>query len=417
MIPGATLQTYRVTDKDLGCRVGCSAQPATGDLFVNGMTRVAVAAVDLAVPAARITLLPHKHHKYCDRRVRVCTAEGRYREGEAVALTVRGPDMGKFRIVWSRSDRVVGPTGEVLLGGGGPSAAASTLISAVAASGSDDDARERALAQARMQRIIRLSPEQLASLTFTPTKSRPLWHLPPTPQAHESAPTPEQYLSPPPTGPAAHQRGPPEGATVFPFLPEDVGCMVRAELHPVDGGKAIVSNAVGPIEPSPPRARMIWVEGPSCVGGLLLGRWFYVGGTEGASEVSWVRVAPDGSSSEVKGPSVINATVMPPPLGASKGDDHPCAYRVQPSDVDCVFKFRVKPVRADGDEGHAEAARLASKILPECSEEIVRASLEKAPTVLAARAWKALVPPATEDACPVPVRGGVNLGSIDWVAV
>jgi hypothetical protein len=204
--------------------------------------------------------------------------------------------------------------------------------------------------------------------------------------------------------------------------------MVRAELHPVDdgtGGEVVVSNAVGPIEGGPPRARTIWVEGAPCVGGLLLGRWMYFGGHQGKTEVSWVRVGSDGASVVVKGPGRVDRGVGDPPaLGSTAdaaGDGHPCAYRLGPDDEGCVIKFRVHPFRADGDEGHAEAARLPAKIGAAPADDAALAAVEKeaasrAPTVVSARAWTddSRTPPPGEGS-PTTWPGGVALGGSDWI--
>lgn len=283
------------------------------------------------------------------------------------------------------------------------------------------------LQQAMRQRIVRLSPEQLASLAFEPVPSLPLEHAPATPAAHEPLPKPLEALSPPSTPPVVPPAvsGRPAGSSVYPLRLEDVGCMIRAELRPRSGAAAsaaVVSNAVGPVEPGPPRSRLIWVEGAPVVGGLLLGRYLYFGGVEGPSEVSWLRVAPDGSSSTVKGPLPLDAAAgMPPKLASEpteEGDGHPCAFRLRAEDEGCVFKFRVHPIRADGDEGHTEAARARAKIgAAPADGELQAAEAEAAaaaPTILAARAWDAH---KAVGGVAKPWPGGASLGGEDWVAV
>ncbi|KAA0160573.1 hypothetical protein FNF31_03708 [Cafeteria roenbergensis] len=440
MIPGATIHTYTVKASDVGCRIGCSAHPATAHTFVNVIAPLPVVAVDPSEVAARVSLRPHRHHKFCDRRVRVCTAEGRYREGEVLRVATRGDEsLAGYRLVWARSEPVVSAEGHTLLPGVQVSTKSRTSSSAAAAAASSaaepdgGDERTRALAQALSQRIVRLTPAQLEALEFTPTLPSPLHHMPVTPAAHEAAPSPLASLSPPKRGPAASAPGPPRGAPLFPLSLDDVGRMVRAELHPIVAGSApvIVSNAVGPVEAAPPRARVIWVEGAPVVGGLLLGRWLYFGGVQGGSRVSWIRVAADGSSSVVKGPLEVKPSQMPPALGfpPSAADAHPCAYRLGAVDNECVIKFRVQPVRADGDKGHAEAARLRAKVTSPAQDgaappdadmvaDASREAIEAAPTVQAARAWgPGGLPAAAEDeAPPAPWPGGVHLGAADWVA-
>jgi len=425
MLPGATLHTYTVKPGDVGARIGCSAHPATAHVFVNAAGAAPVAAVEPTALAARVSLRPHIHHKFCDRRVRVCTAEGRYREGEVLRVLSRGAGLDGHHVVWTRSERVVGPDGHVLLAGAHEDAEGAVVAAAPAspssASADAADAAAKALQQALRQRIVRLSAAELASLRFAVVPDRCLEHTPSTPAAHEAAQQPVEALAPPPAAPSARRAGPPAGAPFLPLELADVGCMVRAELRPLSGdGPVIVSNAVGPVEPAPPRARLIWIEGAAAVGCRLLGRWLYFGGSQGASEVSWVRVTPDGSSEVVKGPAKVRHGAMPPALAApanAAADAHPCCYRLSGDDEGCVIKCRVLPVRADGDEGHAEAARLRSKIGP-APGDVAAAEAEAreaAATVLAAAAWRRhdSSPPEGE-AGPHPWPGGVHLGNLRW---
>ncbi len=43
-------------------------------------------------------------------------------------------------------------------------------------------------------------------------------------------------------------------------------------------------------------------------------------------------------------------------------DDHPRALRLTAAQAGCIIKFRIKPVRSDGDEGHTEGSRPTGEV-------------------------------------------------------
>ena len=349
-IPGATAQTYTVTPADVGLRLGCSVRPAAGGGGRWSVVAAPVTALDEAAPCVRLRLRGHTHGKYCDRRVRVCTAIGRYREGEVLDVVPRGSAagaggalVGGASVVWYRSAVLVAPDGA-------PGSAAAG---------------------------------DLAGLAFVRVAARPVADLPPAPPDYEPAPSLAAIKrSLALTGASAPE--PAGGARAYPLFAADEGAMLVAALVPAGAaapaavfpyaagaraaGVLALSLPVGPIEPAPPRAREIWIEGDARVGALLLGNVYYYGGSEGHSVVSWVAVGDDGETRDVKAPvrSAPPAAAPLPDAGAppgAPGDAHPRALRVTRELEGCLIKFRVQPVRADGDEGYLESSRPSAEVV------------------------------------------------------
>jgi hypothetical protein len=355
-IAGATGHTYTVARGDVGCRLG-----ATVRLPVGYGGRWALQALPVSEPHAgraglRLRLRPHAHSKYCDRRVRVCTAAGRYREGEVLEVLARGPTGAAGEgsesprpapglvVHWYRSECVLA---EGTACGGG------SARSSVDSAGSDGRC--------------------VADLTFSLVAARPVEDLPPAPPDSMPAPpiaeikralAPRAAPAPPPTG----------GFHAYPLFVEDVGCLLLAvvcapECAPpptlcpaAPPAGVLASLPVGPVEPAPPRARELWVEGATAVGALLVGHAYYYGGVEGASEASWVAIGDDGEAREVKPPTPCPPPAAAPlPTGAEPpggaADAHPRALRLLPELRGCLIKFRLQPVRCDGNVGHVESSR------------------------------------------------------------
>jgi hypothetical protein len=86
---------------------------------------------------------------------------------------------------------------------------------------------------------------------------------------------------------------------------------------------------------------------------------------QGASIVSWVGIDEEGNTIELKAPAPSSpssdpvpdtATASAAPVGGAL-DAHPRCFRVEGKHKGWAFKFRVQPVRSDGDEGHMESSR------------------------------------------------------------
>jgi len=312
----------------------------------------------------------HEHRKYCDRRVRVCTAVGRYREGEVLACVAGGlfcNDWGGssspkgyselkegWRYTWWRSDPLVSH----------PSLENSSA-------GTNDGS----------------SRQQLVSdLLYHWVDPRPTSDLPPNPSDSQPAPTLAEIRKA--MGPRSTLDASPRGGYLeVPLFSEDISCMyvcaavwdgcagkaalpksiVPSSIASTSSFKWVISQVVGPIEAAPPRAREIWIEGDAKVGSLLIGNVYYYGGIEGESLVSWVAIGEDGEATEVKPAQACPPPSRKPlpsptdPVGGS-GDSHPRALRLTPALKGCLIKFRVQPVRNDGDQGHLESSRPTKEV-------------------------------------------------------
>lgn len=191
-IHGATAQYYALSDSEVGRRVGCYVKAALGGDTVLAMLGVVVRAVDTSVVTARLHLVPHEHSKYCDRKDRVCTAEGRFREGETLIVRLRGPNalFSTVRVRWYRS-RTPGER---------PGDAPSCVIEGV---------------------------------EFDAFDARPASSLPPAPAAHEVS-RPIQELLAAASAPDVEPM-PRTGRVHFPLLADDVGRIIVCDLAPVDG--------------------------------------------------------------------------------------------------------------------------------------------------------------------------------------
>lgn len=129
-------------------------------------------------------------------------------------------------------------------------------------------------------------------------------------------------------------------------------------------GLAAVSLPAGPIDAAPPKARETWIEGPQTVGSLLLGRCYYFGGYEGRSVVSWIKITEDGDTVEIKPPAPCPPLPAEADAGGAEvlGEAHPRVLRLTDAERGCLIKFKMQPVRSDGDEGHGEASRPTAEI-------------------------------------------------------
>jgi hypothetical protein len=355
LIQGMSAHTYMLTDEDIGKYVGCLCKPAVGAGLKWSILSDLVIPLDKTFPSARLSLIPHEHNKYCDRRVRVCTAPGRYREGEKIQLQPRGGPPGalaNFRSVWYRS------------------AVVDTFFIGTQHGASDGKSVSNRL--------------DLSKVDFFPVNPRPVSDLAPAPPDYAPSPSVAEIRArlAPRLEPAA---APPAGFATYPIFKEDTGCMLLCALVPhtllqppiirprlrgrvqvlVDENEneiniegVIVTRPVGPIEAAPPKAREIWIEGECKVGGTLRGNVYYFGGFEGSSIVSWVAIKSDGETEEVRAPTAISN------VQSENKDNNSDPRELQLTDSlkGCMLKFRVIPVRSDGNAGHQETSRFTEEV-------------------------------------------------------
>lgn len=219
-----------------------------------------------------------------------------------------------------------------------------------------------------------------ATITFDKVDVRPVSDLAPAPPDHAPAPSINEIRArlAPRLIPA---EVPTNGFNVYPLFREDIGCMILCCLVPrnqeipltlpanfsTSSSSILFSPPVGPIEAAPPKAREIWIEGTPQVGSLLVGNVYYFGGYEGASIVSWTIINDDGTLSEAKSPAPSLLSDQPLPeiqntLSNTQVDQHPRVLRVTKEHKGCAFKFRVQPIRTDGNEGHLESSRPTKEV-------------------------------------------------------
>jgi len=404
LIAGAAAHTYSLTDEDVGKVVGCLCRPAVGGGMRWAALPEVVAPLDTTTASARLTLVAHEHNKYCDRRVRVCTAPGRYREGERLQLLTRGGPSGAlagFRSVWYRS-QVVDPSNlgseHAAATAGAAAAAAAASAAAAAVAAASTTASDKYTSAAEAVRPVFGAPD-LSSLSFFQVDPRPASDLAPAPPDYAPSPTVAEIRArlAPRLAPAA---APAAGFSSYPLFKEDVGRMLLCALVPrgaapppclrprrrgrrvtfvdaegtgesADCAGLVVTLPVGPIEAAPPKAREIWVEGECRVGCTLRGHAYYFGGFEGASRVSWVAIGESGDVVELRPPThspLPHSDAGEPAAGA--GADDPRSLLLTPALVGSMLKYRVQPIRSDGNEGHTESSRPTAEVRAADSQEV-----------------------------------------------
>lgn len=362
LIQGVVGHTYTLSEEDIGKFVGCLCKPAVGAGLKWAVLSDAVIPLDKSSPSAKLSLIPHEHNKYCDRRVRVCTAPGRYREGEKLQLQPRGGPPGalaNYRSVWYRSAVV----DTFFIGTG-----SNNNTDGVASVNKDDVSRRL----------------DLSKVDFTPVHPRPISDLAPAPPDYAPSPSVSEIRAR--LAPRLEiAQAPPAGFATYPIFKEDTGCLLLCALVPrtlspppilrprlrgrvqvlVDESEAeinaegvIVTRPVGPVEAAPPKAREIWIEGDCKVGSTLRGSVYYFGGFEGASIVSWIAIKSDGETEEVKAPTAVSNVQLAE--GSCVSD--PRELKLTESLKGCMLKFRVIPVRSDGNSGHQETSRFTDEV-------------------------------------------------------
>jgi len=355
LIQGVASHTYTLGEEDIGKFVGCLCKPAVGPGLKWAVLSDIVIPLDKSLPTARLSLIPHEHNKYCDRRVRVCTAPGRYREGEKLQLQPRGGPSGalaNYRSIWYRS------------------AVVDTFFI-----GSKKILTDTRDIQTRID---------LTMVNFFPINPRPVSDLAPAPPDYAPSPSIAEIRArlAPRLEPA---QAPPAGFAIYPLFKEDTGCMILCALIPrnisppsiirprlrgrvqvlvdetenvIETEGIIVTRPVGPIEAAPPKAREIWIEGDCKVGSKLRGEMYYFGGFEGESIVSWIAIKSDGETEEVRAPTLISNDIIKGGIDVLD----PRELHLTESLKGCLLKFRVVPVRSDGNFGHQETSRPTNEI-------------------------------------------------------
>lgn len=252
--------------------------------------------------AVHLVVQPHTHTKFCDRSFRVCTADGKFQEGEIVKAMlpheVALPTGATTK--WSRQRD--SSTEWVACE---PAASEVDLIGE-AGSGSHD--KGQALSSVA------------GALAFV---SQAIWDCDASPDC--------RYLT-----------------------RSDVGCLLRATVSLPDG-KEVVSGPIGPVHPAHPFVRRVNVVGELVVGSVLRAEISYFGGAPGKCEFSWLQITKDGSRVTVSDGSESPAVDCSKPLPAL--DDmaavtaDPRTLVLKEEHAGSRFKVQCTAVRADGERG------------------------------------------------------------------
>eukprot|EP01138_Halocafeteria_seosinensis_P001592 gb/GECG01001631.1/.p1 GENE.gb/GECG01001631.1/~~gb/GECG01001631.1/.p1 ORF type:complete len:953 (+),score=112.35 gb/GECG01001631.1/:1-2859(+) len=389
-IDRATAEVYQVREEDVGKRIGCTCRTVLGNERISTVTEGRVADIDKNVVTARIFLEPHVHNRYCDRRIRVCTAPGRYREHTVLKAILRGPSelVSQYKIRWYRSDVVAYNVGN------GPSQ-----------SGGGSEAIDKTT-----MRMYHVRP-------------RPVSHLPPAPSDSEPAPSIQEIRDKLKLEYSVSRDLLPRYSQKYPLFRDDIGRYIAFDIVPVDrpeekddefdgvvwpmwGDQSkltfsredstqslprndilyssstntdetgrVCSFPVGPVEAGPPKAREIWLEGDQRVDGVLIGHWYYFGGVEGKTQVWWIKITPSGEASNLTEPTCV-APGYKSPRRYSKAlkvldEGQPSVVKLTEEEEGCLIKFKVHPVREDGDEGHTESSRPTIEIASKSSASML----------------------------------------------
>lgn len=388
-IEKATSEAYSIRDSDVGKRIGCTCRTVLGTERVCAATEERVPDTDPNIVTARIIMEPHTHNRYCDRRIRVCTAPGRYREHTVLKAVLRGPKeiKSRYRIRWYRSDVISYGVGNKRLKEDKPSEP-----------GSDRS-------QIKMYRV----------------RPRPVSHMPPAPSDSEPAPSIQDIRDKLKLEHSVTQEQLPVTSTRYPLFRDDIGRYIAFDIVPLehrdedddfdgrewplwgtqpkgsnkrDSTRSLMANdeiyssssstdstgrvcslPVGPVEAGPPKAREIWLEGDQRVDGVLVGHWYYFGGVEGNTKVWWIKITPSGEALNVTEPVCIPKGYRSP-RRYSKAvkalqEGYPNVLRLTEKEEGCLIKFKVHPVREDGDEGHTESSRPTVEIASKSSKPVL----------------------------------------------
>lgn len=203
----------RCTSADIGWCVGAvcfpptvtlqqlQAAPLTSPHIIGVHTRT-VTGIDTSVLSVGVQLIPHSHHKYCARRERVCTAIGRYRQGEVLQAVIRGPqDLARdYKIVWQRSKQPVMTYAEGLdLGNDGDllletDEFGTTVIGGDGSAIVPDKPLPLSSAHRRQSLLAYQGTIDASELEYEAYTPRPLSHLPPSPPDYARAPTLDEVM-------------------------------------------------------------------------------------------------------------------------------------------------------------------------------------------------------------------------------
>lgn len=257
-----------------------------------------------------ITLVPHEHSLFCERKERVCTSVGKLQEHERLRVTSSVIDLHDHdtSFVWMRSS------------------AAPVRRGAEAAGGEESD-----------ESVCAEEFEDMASFEMIDgTEGRDEYELVAQDVNCFIAVRVFQRIHNPAAKSADDKKG--EGAD------EDAAAV---DEHDFDIKDIACEIAMGPVLAGPPRLLDLSIAGEMTVGSSAVAQIKYIGGTPGPSEFWWMRIR-DGDREQITDPRPIDAADAASP---PRSQDDPRIYVIGAHDVACILKVKCRPVRIDGHRG------------------------------------------------------------------
>jgi len=278
-----------------------------------------------------LSMLPHEHSLFCERKERVCKSVGKLQEHERLRVKSSNPlvdlESPDVTLVWLRSPPLLGQKegtdmdndGAVIEGG--------------------ELALFRPIEGTQGKLEYELSAEDVdCYISVRAFKT--------TTTSSSSSPTTTSSSSVVVTvGDGVGEGGTDEDAVVSLGVDTTSNASTTCTTFEAEA-------AIGPVLAGPPRLLDLSITGDAKVGSTVKASIQYIGGQPGASEFWWMRIR-NGEREQISEPT--------PALSSSSSD--PRLYTIQPTDAGCVLKVKCRPVRSDGHKGEIFTSKPSEKIV------------------------------------------------------
>jgi len=275
-----------------------------------------------ANPLVTLSLRPHEHSLFCERKERVCTSSGKLQEHETVQVSFLEDAKARTQLSSLRWHRSVAR--DLPPGAEEPDAAFVASLEFAEIAGTEGRASYE-LTAGDVGRFLKVTGAMAAA---------------PKPVA----------------APAGEAGAEAEAGTEAEAQDDKGQAMVKA--------KGFESGAVlGPVAPGPPRLLQIKIAGQAVVGQSLQAELDYVGGAQGASEFWWLRIR-DGDRENLSEPVALTAEQVArfDPADRAAVASDPRVYLLKDADRGCIFKLKCRPVRADGYRGEVFTSKPSATV-------------------------------------------------------
>ena len=266
-----------------------------------------------------ITLVPHEHTLFCERKERVCTSVGKLQEHERLRVTSTVIELHDHdtSFVWMRSSGVPlqGAKNEESEGDGGEGGDVLTLqefedVSSFEMIDGSEGHDEYELVALDVNRFITVRVFQRTHI-------------------HTA-------------GQEGGEGDKEKDVDESDFDIKDIACEI----------------AMGPVLAGPPRLMDLSIAGDMTVGSVAVAQIKYIGGSPGPSEFWWMRIR-DGDREQITDPRPIDvADAAAPP----RSQDDPRIYVIGAQDIACILKVKCRPVRIDGHRGEIFTSKPSAPI-------------------------------------------------------